>query len=80
MLFAQSMKGAMRKLTEDWTLRRGQWDSRCWSAFGANSRVLMQFCTQHTPFANTIHTEFIYLWRVDRLRVLRDILTACPTL
>jgi len=35
----KSMKGAMRKLTQDWTARRGQWNTRSWSSFGADSRV-----------------------------------------
>lgn len=33
------MKGAMQKLTDDWTWRRGQWNSRSWSVFGADSKV-----------------------------------------
>jgi hypothetical protein len=38
-LCMQSMKGAMHKLTDDWTWRRGQWNSRSWSVFGADSKV-----------------------------------------
>jgi hypothetical protein len=36
---AKSMQGAMRKLTQDWTCRRGQWNTRSWSTFGAESKT-----------------------------------------